>query len=453
MNIVNRALKSDNDAVRTRRTSIVKRDRDSQRFTDLEDIINGQVEEIQAWKKRDRASQDRIKRLQEDLQASQAAHQASEERCHEFDDYSQRLEKHATQLECNGKAMEGEKAELERALAQAHVERRDLTELLNRGLVERKEEMETHPNNVTDAASSSEVLALVKCINTQIFHTAATISDDFQASYGTQKYKIIVNMAVARLKKSNIVGAELPSILPTSDHRTDPTLVQIALQVALAMLVYNFVSPWFTSLEKQTAFLHSIYAEMCKHELQRDLGQWRTMALTYTRAIIPEKGQSVSVPASMMIDYVSDVLLACGVDGSPEQVRNSVRLHHAERLKQLATQILDFRCIAGEKIVSGDLQVFGVWPPAPFDPARMEDDWADTANPDSPAGDILGTTNLGLIRQERRAKADEDAEDDASGQMRKVVMLKPKVVLHSTLRELLSEPKMVTETDGGNFPS
>lgn len=243
-----------------------RRDRDyRQRRKELEDIANSQVEEIEQLKKRDRASQSKITGLQEDLQTSQAALQVSEGRCRELDDYNQQLKKYSAQLERNVKATEGEKAELERALAQALAERGDLTALLNRGLVELKEETQTHLNGVDDATCSSEVLALVKRINTQIFHTAATISDDFQDSYGTQKYGPIVNMAVAGLKKSNIVGAELPSILSASDHRTDPTLVQIALQGALAMMVFNFASPWFTSLEKQTAFLHSIYVEMCRH--------------------------------------------------------------------------------------------------------------------------------------------------------------------------------------------
>ncbi|OJT02597.1 hypothetical protein TRAPUB_6861 [Trametes pubescens] len=448
MHLVNRFLRSDNDAARTGRTSLAKRDRDSRRSKDLEDIINGQVEEIQAWKKRDRASQDIIKGLQEDLQASQAAHQASEERCHELDDYGQRMKKYAAQLERNGKATEGEKAELERALAQAQAERRDLTTLLDRRTAELKE-AQTYLNKVDDVADS-EVLALVQRINTQIFQTAAKISDDFLASYGTQKYSAIVKEAVARLEKSTTIGAELPLILSTSNHSADPILVQIALQVALATLAYHAASPWSTSFEKQTAFLHSIYAEMCKHELQSVFGRWRTMTLTYARALIPEKAQGASMPTSRMIDCVSDVLLACGADGSPEQVRDLVKQHYGKRLKQLATHVLDFRRIAGEQIVSRDLQVIVAWPPAPFDPTLMEDEWAETKKSASPAsasavGNILCTTHLGLIRQERRAEADKDSQD--AEPMRKVVMLKPKVVLHSTLRELLPEPEPETGID------
>ncbi|EIW52505.1 uncharacterized protein TRAVEDRAFT_84305, partial [Trametes versicolor FP-101664 SS1] len=292
---------------------------------------------------------------------------------------------------------------LERALAQAQTERRDLTTLLDRRTAELKE-AQTYLNKVDDVADS-EVLALVQRINTQIFQTAAKISDDFQAFYGTQKYSAIVKEAVGRLDKSTMVGAELPLILSTTDHSADPILVQIALQCALATLAFHAASPWSTSFEKQTAFLHSIYAEMCKHELQSVFGRWRTMTLTYARAIIPEKTQGASAHALKMIDYVNDVLLACGVDGSPEQVRDLVKQHYGKRLKQLATHALDFRRIAGEQIVSRDLQVIVVWPPSPFDPTWMEDEWADTKKPASPtaspAGNILCTTNLGLIRQER----------------------------------------------------
>lgn len=257
--------KSDNDrdTGRTRRTSF-RKDRDyRQRCKELEDIASSQVEEIEQLKKRERASQGKITGLQENLQTSQAALQVSEGRCHELDDYNQRLRKYSAQLERNVKATEGEKAELERALAQAQTERRDLTTLLDRRTAELKE-AQTYLNKVDDVADS-EVLALVQRINTQIFQTAAKISDDFQAFYGTQKYSAIVKEAVGRLDKSTMVGAELPLILSTTDHSADPILVQIALQCALATLAFHAASPWSTSFEKQTAFLHSIYAEMCKH--------------------------------------------------------------------------------------------------------------------------------------------------------------------------------------------
>lgn len=179
------------------------------------------------------------------------------------------------------------------------------------------------------------------------------------------------------------------------------------------------------------------------------------MTLTYARAIIPEKTQGASAHASKMIDYVNDVLLACGVNGSPEQVRDLVKQRYGKQLKQLATHALDFRRIAGEQIVSRDLQVIVLWPPATFDPTWMEDEWADTKKPASltasPAGNILCTTHLGLIRQEPKAEADKDAQD--AEPMRKVVMLKPKVVLHSTLRELLPEPEPEAGNDGGMSPS
>ncbi|KAL1940879.1 hypothetical protein VTO73DRAFT_7920 [Trametes versicolor] len=419
------------------------RDRDSRR-SDLEHIVNGQVEEIQGWKKKDLASQDIIKGLQEDLQASQAACQASEGRCRELEDYSERLKMHADQLERNAKATEEEKAELERALAQARAERTDQTTPLD-GRTAGLKGAQAYLNEV-DAVTDSEVLALVQRINAQIFQTAAKISDDFQASYGTQKCGAMVADAVVRLEKSDVVGAELPLALCTSNHSADPILVQIALQAALAMSAFHAASLWSTSFGKQTAFLRSIYAEMRKHEHPSVFQRWRTTTLTYARAIIPEKTQGASAHASKMTDYVSDVLLACGLDGSPEHVRDLVKQRYGKRLKQLASHALDVRRIAGEQMLSRDLQVFVVRPRAPFDPTLMEDEWADTkkraGSADSSAGDVLCTTHLGLVQQERRTDAGKDTQD--AEPMLKVVMLKPKVVLHSTVRELLPEPEAET---------
>ncbi|KAI0824356.1 hypothetical protein BC628DRAFT_1322955 [Trametes gibbosa] len=360
------------------------------------------------------------------------------------------MKKHVDQLERECKAESNARAELERALAQVQAEQRNLTQLLDTRTAELKE-AQTYLSKVDDVADS-EVLALVERINTHVFQTAAKIADDFQQRYGTQADSVVVEEAVSRLEKSATVGAQLPLILCTNDHRADPILVQIALQAALATVLYHFASPWSTAWDRHTTFLRTIYAEMCKREPQSVSGRWRTMSLSYMRPLVPEKAQSSSAPAARMVDAICDALLACGVDGTPDQVRDLVRERYGKRLKQLGAHVLDFRHIAGEQIVSRDLRVVIAASSDPFAPTWMEDEWADgkgaTDSASPKGGTVLCTTYLGLERLERGVEAGPKGPGETM--VRQVLLVKPKVVLQNTLLELLAEASPEAEPQGGH---
>ncbi|KAH9847716.1 hypothetical protein C2E23DRAFT_740990 [Lenzites betulinus] len=355
------------------------------------------------------------------------------------------MKRHISHLERERKAESAAKAERERALVQMQAERRNLTELLETRTAELKE-AQTYLSKVDDV-SDSDVLALVERINTQIFQTAAKIADDFQPRYGTQADCAVVEEAVARLEKAGTVNAQLPRILCTNDHRADPILVQITLQDALATISYHSASPWSPSLDKHTTFLRDIYDEMCKHEPQSVFGRWRTMTLGYMRPIISERAWSASTPAARMLGSVCDALLACGVDGTSDQLCDLLKEQYGKRLKQLATHVLEFRRIAGETVISRDLRVMVATSRTPFISAWMEDEWADGKNAAAAAssgGTVLCTTHLGLVRDERVAVEAGKSPEEAT---RNVVLVKPKVVLQNTLQELLAEAPPETERE------
>lgn len=113
-----------------------------------------------------------------------------------------------------------------------------------------------------------------------------------------------------------------------------------------------------------------------------------------------------------------------------------------QKFKPIARAILDLRIALGEHFTSSDLEPFLVEPETPFDPRRMEDalgdDRAGRGRQDSaemPAGavDIVAATSgLGLLQWVPRGTR------RGSGEYQ--ITLLPKVILQSTLNELLQPP-------------
>ncbi|KAI0350809.1 hypothetical protein OH77DRAFT_1430635 [Trametes cingulata] len=335
---------------------------------------------------------------------------------------------------------------MEKALLQAETENKNLKALLETRTAELKE-AQTYLSKVDDV-TDSEVVRLVDRINSLIFQTAAKIADDFLRFYGARDDSALAEAAAGRLEKSTLVGTQLLQALRTEDHSEDPILVQIALQVVMSTFLYHLASPWFTSFDKQTAFVHSIYAEMCKHEPQSVFGRWRAMTLTHMRPLIPDQYNGASMARSRLAEHIGDVLLACGTHPSPDQARAMVTEGYGKGLKQIVTHVLDLRRIAGERVVSRDLQVVVAWPAGPFAAETMEDEWANPKHRDGAnqsSGPVLCTTRLGLIKLERKTETGKGTEGDS---MRRVVLLKPKVMLESTLKGLLAESRGDGSTEG-----
>ncbi|KAI0367125.1 hypothetical protein BV20DRAFT_950927 [Pilatotrama ljubarskyi] len=436
-------LKPDNDQPSSKRNSYLRRERASdyrERYRDLEDRLQEKEGELVAERRRGRSLREQLYSSQDTNRALESALKAAEEKGRELDAHAQGLKKRNADLERALKAGDAARGELEKALSQTQTEFRNLKTLLDTRTAELKE-AQTYLSKVDDV-TDSEVVRLVERINSQIFQTAAKIADDCQGYYGMQKESAIAEAAVSRLEKSSLLAPHLPRTLYTKDHSEDPILVQIALQVALSSFLYHLASPWSTSFEKQTAFLHSIYAEMCKHEPQSVFGRWRAMTLTHMRALIPAQSKVVSMACSRLIEHVCDVLLACGVDSSPDEAHCLVKERYGKALKQIIVHVLDFRRIAGERIVSRDLEVVVAGPSEPFAPESMEDEWAHPKHREGAVrstGPVFGTTHLGLIKQERKAETGKVAEEGDT--VRRVVLVKPKVMLESTLEGLLAEPQ------------
>jgi hypothetical protein len=106
-----------------------------------------------------------------------------------------------------------------------------------------------------------------------------------------------------------------------------------------------------------------------------------------------------------------------------------------QQLKPIFKAILDIRVALGEHFTSADIEVYCPVPGAPFDPQCMEDALDDgrrkkdggSGGGGGGGGAILGTAGIGLCDVSSRGARSGAAH----------IVLLPKVILQSTLQELL----------------
>ncbi|CDO71999.1 hypothetical protein BN946_scf184943.g34 [Trametes cinnabarina] len=416
----------------------VKRDRERRRrcgnCETLNTLLHAAKQDLDTAQKHLQDSQRTVREQQNALNESASAQRTLEERSQQLEGHAAGLKKRVAQLEGDLNNLNKAKDEVDRALTRAENERRDLTALLETRTAELKE-AQTYLSKVDDI-SDSEVLQLVEKINSQIYQAASKIASDLQSSYGLQKKKSIREEAAVRLEQSTLLGPDLPRLLAVHNHQHDSVLVQIALQTLFATLLCHFASPWFDGANEHAPFLRSIYAEMCKHESQSVFGRWRTMTLTYMQGLLPEDTRSASSAAQWQAEFVNQLLVAAGANDDVKFVSK----HYGKGLKALTAHALEFRHIAGVRVVSGDFNTTVVGPNQPFSSEQMVDEWANPkdANARAPSdARVFSTTHLGLIRTERQAGGGKKVQD--SGAVRQLVLLKPKVVLHHTIQELLED--------------
>ncbi|KAI9060754.1 hypothetical protein FKP32DRAFT_1577347 [Trametes sanguinea] len=423
---------SSNSTPTSQRKSYRHRDQEQRRrcreCKTTEALYSGAQGELESTKQQLRELQHALQALQTTLNDAVTAKKSTEEQYRGLESHADGLKRRVGQLEGSLNALNKAKEESDKALFRAENERKNLITLLDTRTAELKE-AQTYLSKVDDI-SDSEVLHLVERINSQIYQTAAKIANDYQSSYGEQENNAVRKEAARRLEQSTLVGSDLPRLLVMSGHQRDSILIQIALQTLFATFLYHLASPWSKSSDRRLPFLQSVYAEMRKREPQSVFGRWRAMTLTHLHAMLGEQTTSASSAARGLVDHVSDVLLTGGANVNTDLVKQQ----YGKSLKALTTQALELRDIAGVRVVSGDFQAIIAWPDAPFAPEEIDDEWADPkdAKAVAPPGTLVfATTHLGLVRREKGARE--------GGKERELLLLKPKVILHHTLQEILDD--------------
>lgn len=169
-------------------------------------------------------------------------------------------------------------------------------------------------------------------------------------------------------------------------------------------------------------------------ELPSVAGRWRALGRKHIRAALSTDVERCDLAYGILVEHVANVLLACGVPLSGHRpMQAAVLQRFGSAFRDIVQLALEFQRIAGEEVVSRDLAVVLAQVGEAFDPKRMIDEWEDPKKPSStatPAGSVLCSTQLGLV-VERVAEGGAPLVD--------VVLLRPKVVLNTTLEELWKE--------------
>jgi hypothetical protein len=168
-------------------------------------------------------------------------------------------------------------------------------------------------------------------------------------------------------------------------------------------------------------------------EEQAVAGRWRALTISQMRRI----GNNVEETFVPIVIYqLLNILVTAGWAGSIEQVRTAIVTKFRDRLVVVAKQAIRLRKTIGEDIISSDYDVLYVKQGDEFDPAIMDDAYAEEpSNSQLDRRISVGVlcSELGLRRITK--------ENRENGRTESLVM-KPKVVLHSELKAAASRDRL-----------
>jgi hypothetical protein len=135
-----------------------------------------------------------------------------------------------------------------------------------------------------------------------------------------------------------------------------------------------------------------------------------------------------------IVDWLVGVLVCAGWTGSFQQVRRGITTKFSGRLAVVARLALRLQKVIGQDVTSSDFEVVFVEHGVKFDPAVMDDAYAENPKKsgkkkDAKSEGILCTNELGLRRVVRELK---------ENKLREIIVMRPKVVLLSALRAATS---------------
>ncbi|CDO71988.1 hypothetical protein BN946_scf184943.g23 [Trametes cinnabarina] len=311
-----------------------------------------------------------------------------------------------------------------------------------------------------DDVSDNDVVDLVERLNSRIHQTAANIADKFRKAYGrvVERDTSRQQMAIDRLMSSRLLSMNLLHSMRHLDHKRDTVLVQIALQAVLVAYTKQSCDTWAADGELHMSLIQ-IYSRMHGKESQSVAGRWRALARTYLNAVSGENDdveERKERKRSLLSEHLADVLIACGVRTPADNVQKTLFHDFSSSLYDVISIAVEFQTVTGERVVSHDLLASTVDPGIRFVPERMDDDWSNPgpSRISSSVGQTVQcTTHLGLTSNRT---LDVSSSTAASGArpFREVILLKPKVVLDTTLNQLHREQSQGQfESEGRNAAS
>ncbi|OSC99571.1 hypothetical protein PYCCODRAFT_1394822 [Trametes coccinea BRFM310] len=286
-----------------------------------------------------------------------------------------------------------------------------------------------------DDASDGEVVNLIGLLNSSIFQTSANIAAKFQPAYGRTENRTMRNRYIEHLRSSQLLSRKLLSSLDCLDHHQNPIVVQFALQAIMAFVAQRVCFEWILEDCHSSRWLDSIYTRMRGSESQTTCGRWRALGRIY----VGSGFHTNRAIHNYLAGNIVSILLACGIPGAGEDTLARVRSDFGQNLCEVVEIAMDIRRISGERIISRDLFPSTISSDTPFQPERMDDEWhhPETARSLATVPTVLCTTHLGLVSS---WMSEASARSVAGGKLhQETILLKPKVVLSTTLEDLQRE--------------
>ncbi|KAJ2921298.1 hypothetical protein H1R20_g15795, partial [Candolleomyces eurysporus] len=314
-----------------------------------------------------------------------------------------------------------------------------------------------------DTLSVTDVVQKVNALNEEIFQMAAFLGEVLvyevlEPDANRQEHRqAAINSTYESARHT--LGDTLASTLAHESvnepkEQSNPLLVQIVMQIALTNWCGNFGRRWtsYQRVDNESAteakegqtkesgsksgiskqldhdrFIAELYDNIRDHEDQAVAGRWRSL----TKAHLPFS--TTGWDHSLMLAICSIMSVAGWATRSTEEVAQIEK-----RLSSIFKPLLDLRKATGEDVTSADLEISFIQPGQSFDPAYMEDEYADgrssSKSKKSAPEAVISTSGLGLQRLVvKRPKA--------GGVQRQLEILSmPKVVLEKTIKEALEPP-------------
>jgi len=282
-----------------------------------------------------------------------------------------------------------------------------------------------------DVLSGADVISLLNTLNSEMYQTAAMVAEafEFRAKDGRvgegRTDEEAATMEEVYMSAGEIVGARMLGLLRTSEHREDPTIVQVAFQAGMAAYANWIVTSWDFEDPDDERGLSKIYGTIRQQEEQAVSGRWRAL----TRTHVPRMAEQEL--AMYFIDAFVNILLAAEVIEHPSELQAVIESRFAKRIAIVVKGAERLRRAIGEEVTSCDFEIVYVSHDSPFDPSQMDDTFASgfETGRDGPEP-VLCTTELGLARVVK--------VPGKAGEWEETVLLRPKIALNSGIDEMMA---------------
>ncbi|OCH89889.1 hypothetical protein OBBRIDRAFT_826295 [Obba rivulosa] len=275
----------------------------------------------------------------------------------------------------------------------------------------------------TDSLSDEDIRHMLETLNATIFQYAAQFADDFPYDAITPLVNGTQDKETIRRKVKQWVAHDLVDRLETANDRLDPILVQITLQSGIASMAKYIIMRWTAGTHEENETLTSIHYELMRTEPWTVVTRWRSLTQRGAQQLDMQR-----VSYNIM-SLIGKIMLLCGVDRGTDSTAITIGKYES-RLQAIAKQITDLKKAMREDVLACEFMPHYVRGQEYFRPTTMEDSFGRHIDPTTePMDRVFCTTELGLYRYE--------SYDKHRGLLG-TLLLRPKVVLLSALRELES---------------